>query len=1367
MASAGAPATPVRPLPGAFLATPAPGQGSTIFAANNATLNARQQPAPTASDAPGAAAHNAAHSTPVQTAADTINRARERERNFPEMETYISQGVSGEYELPSSPAWLPFQKLKMHDLPQRLLEQANHSGMGMQMGIFPPLAHAWVALDNCLYLWDYTMPNPEIIGFEENSQPITAVKLVTPKPGVFVADIKHLIVICTATEMLLLGVAAQTTPTGAQTVALYNTKMKINVKGIGVKFIAASQKTGRIFFAGSFTDDIYEFYYQQDEGWFRGQCQKVCHTKKGLNYVSENIHAVGHYFGPQTQSKKLVQLVIDDSRNLMYSLSNTSEIKVWLVKKDLEQSLSRPLAALLQNTGHFNSRTELLTGRDVAISALSAIPATESRKLTLLATTTTGCRLYLSLTRGYGYQADAQNPPSSMQVLHIRFPPKDPNAPAAAAQPGSTAMPPYSQPGGQVDSNSKYLTPTSMAYRFLPGYWMAFQPHPEDPQHRDRVFCVAPDMVRLQNRSDAGPWNAKFAEYGQWIDLPAEMQQVMSMTPDFNASDEPLGFGNEMAVQFDQPASEFAIVTLTGIQTIRRRRLVDNFAAMLKYGSSDNEGVEGDIKRFIRLYGREETAATALAVACGQGMDVSENRVATVTDPEVIEKARKAFIEHGGHPEYNANADLGSTNPEDNTRPSPRHDGMALYISRLVRSIWAARIVKDASVPGAGAKLEPTVKLDKLRSIQRDLAALREFLDRNKSFIEGLAGPQALSRVTTVQEEHALKGEHKKMHSLVQLISSISEGISFVLVLFDEQIEEILALIPEASREKTKQLTFESLFVSASGRELAKELVKAIVNRNIANGSNVDTVAEALRRRCGSFCSADDVIIFKAQEQLERARAGAPQSEAGRLLLNDSSRLFQKVAANLTNENLDAAVKIYIETEFYAGAIQLCLTVAHEKDPAKRALSWMRDGMPENDQRSEAYQARTNCYWLIFHIIAQLDSSTANIADVVDGKNNKAMRRRSEAYDVINNSDDVVFLTCLYDWYVGQHQAERLLEINNSYVVEYLKNRATNSRAHADLLWRYFAAHHDYLQAAEVQLVIAKSSFDDLNLADRIGYLSRARTNASTRQTILTDSRQSKQKVLREVSDLLEIANIQDEIMQRIKDEPRMNDDARAKWTGRLNGVILPLEELFTQYADMAQYHDICLLIFQAADHRNPADIQASWQGLITTADHEAPARHNRQAARWEAVGVKVREVGLRVHNSPSVFPIQTIYRMLEAYALAAPHESSPPPTWPVEVFLSLEVPYETLLPAQEQIYYSNEAPFTGSKRRRIASNMVFLLVKWFEASERSGERVLFGSEENVDIVSNCLANLLRADMDAPAKQAAENLVAKIQRAMS
>jgi nuclear pore complex protein Nup155 len=116
-----------------------------------------------------------------------------------------------------------------------------------------------------------------------------------------------------------------------------------------------------------------------------------------------------------------------------------------------------------------------------------------------------------------------------------------------------------------------------------------------------------------------------------------------------------------------------------------------------------------------------------------------------------------------------------------------------------------------------------------------------------------------------------------------------------------------------------RRMTFQALFSVKEGRDLAKELVKAIVNRSIAKGSNVESVAEALRRKCGSFCSADDVIIFRGQEAAKKAADVGANAERGRILLNDSLGLFEQVAKSLTFDNLASTVNQYIQLEFYAG----------------------------------------------------------------------------------------------------------------------------------------------------------------------------------------------------------------------------------------------------------------------------------------------------------------------------------------------------------------------------------------------------------------------------------------------------------------
>ena len=388
-------------------------------------------------------------------------------------------------------------------------------------------------------------------------------------------------------------------------------------------------------------------------------------------------------------------------------------------------------------------------------------------------------------------------------------------------------------------------------------------------------------------------------------------------TEPFSARHEPVGFGNELATQFDKPLNEYVIITSFGIETVRRKRLVDIFAALIKYGGGQ-DGTEADIKKLARQYGLAETAATALAVACNQGSDVGpDSRIAKITDPEVTDFARKVFIEFGGKAHLTESATVEGPSVE-NVRASPRHDGIAIYVARLVRSIWQAPVIKEVATPAAPL-LASAVDISKLQDVQRSLMDLQKFLEDNKASIEGLAGPEALGRVSSRQEEVELQGEHRALTSLVTLINDMVEGISFVLVLFEERLEDVLVLLDANSQAMVRRMTFQDLFSVKEGRDLAKALVKAIVSRNIAKGANVESVAEALRRKCGSFCSADDVMIFRGQEAVKKAADLGANAERGRQRLNDSLVLFEQVAGSLTFDNLDAIVVQYIQLEFYAG----------------------------------------------------------------------------------------------------------------------------------------------------------------------------------------------------------------------------------------------------------------------------------------------------------------------------------------------------------------------------------------------------------------------------------------------------------------
>ena len=850
----------------------------------------------------------------------------------------------------------------MYDIPDKIFDQYNRAQVSTMMGLFADFNHAWVSIDNALYIWNYTHSHPDLIGFEEQPSTITAVRLVVPRAGVFKSHINRLLVVATTAEIRIVGLSSQQGLDGGYSVSLYTTDFSLPIRGVDVSLVEGSSASGRIFFSGRGSDDVYEFTYNAEERWFQNRCAKVNHTSKGLSTFAPSFS-----FGQRSKQEYLTQIVIDDSRKLLYTLSSRSTIHTFHMKPNggLDLVISKPLSQTLNNIGHMTSQSELISP-NMSLVSINPISSMESGRLHLMTITSTGCRVFMSATSSYGWSTtDTTNAPSSMQVHHVKFPPVD----SASGTNQEHALAPRSSSGPQgINASSKALTPTRNAVRYPPGFFFGFVA--KDPQGTtDTLFVSGPDSGRIARPQDSSRLS-KYLELGIWFNLGSRAEDIGLSSAPFCAASSPAGFGNELAVQYDKAATEVAILTNTGIHTMRRRRLVDMFAAAIRVGGGD-EGLEGEVKKFIRLYGRGETASTALAVACGQGLDVtSDFRIARITDPEVLEYARKAFIEFGGKPQFNENSVIDQSVPAiDMVRPSPRHEGLSYYVTRLVRSVWKAPIVQETTSASGGLAISSAVDLTKLREVQHDLSALKEFLDTNKSFIEGLAGPEALGRVSSKQEEVALQAEHRALHSLQVLIENLIEGIAFALVLFDERIEEIVLLLRDETRQRLRNLTYEGLFSTANGKDLAKELVKAIVNRNIANGSNVETVAEALRRRCGSFCSADDVVIFKAQEQIKRASETGSNSEHGRILLNESLRLFKQVAANLSMEQLQWAVQQYLEMQFYAGAIQLALNVAQETDRGNRALTWIQDGRPE----------QVNLVCLLFCTVALMYKGSSSI----------------------------------------------------------------------------------------------------------------------------------------------------------------------------------------------------------------------------------------------------------------------------------------------------------------------------------------------------------------------------------------------------
>lgn len=97
---------------------------------------------------------------------------------------------------------------------------------------------------------------------------------------------------------------------------------------------------------------------------------------------------------------------------------------------------------------------------------------------------------------------------------------------------------------------------------------------------------------------------------------------------------------------------------------------------------------------------------------------------------------------------------------------------------------------------------------------------------------------------------------------------------------------------------------------------------------------------------------------------------------------------------------------------------------------------------------------------------------------------------------------------------------------------------------------------------------------------------------------------------------------------------------------------------------------------------------------------------------------------------------------MLKRYAFEFQNGVGPS-TWVVDVFIDINVPFESLFGVLESMFYANETPFQGHNRRHVADDLLHVVRLWVQDSTRDNG-IILGSHENAAAVSQALQMLMQ-----------------------
>ncbi|XP_062607131.1 nuclear pore complex protein Nup155-like [Saccostrea cucullata] len=1187
----------------------------------------------------------------LENAARQVDKQLQDDRSYQELSDQLKVPVhnqpslSGlnELDYPSLPeAGISIENLceisnvKRVPLPPELVEQFERMQCNCMMGLFPTIERAWLTIDSDIFVWRYE-DGTDLAYFDGLNETILSAALVKPKPGIFQPHIQYLLCLATPVDIVLLGVSFSkpyhdvTADSGSGEMHLLPEPLfSIPTDNTYIVSIKGAPN-GRIFMAGK-DGCLYELAYQADDGWFSRKCRKINHSTSTLSFLVPSF--LNFSF---SEDDPLLQLSLDDSRNILYACTEKGTIQVFDLGQD-GKGMSRVASIPLNNVVHSASLIARTVERSnfKPIVHISALTKSESTNIHLVAITKTGVRLYFT-TNPFG---NNKGRPSMLTLVHVRLPP------------GFSASTVVHKPQN-----------VHMAYH-KKGTLLLVASQTED---NDLLWTIS---------NDSFPFQGQLMEAHSTIPIDGRTWAMCEVTSGETSVTVDKPDPPSVVTQHSESPRQFVLLSAQGSHIFSKMRPVDQLRQLL----IDFQGPDAEeVKAFFRLHKIEQACSTCLILAC--------SRIAA--DQQVATWATMAFFMYGGEPQLHFTgtpmgtdgrmmpSNLGAMGLHQTSTPAPgmghpyfhpamtpgpnitqeiafsgKHNGICLYLARILRSIWENNVTMDypcQSTQGVTNYLTSRINGDDLNKILENVRGLSDFVEFNSRFDTGPS---------------------EGMMSQVPFSPHMMGHI-------DEQGRKKLQGNHQAS--------------------MCGALITCLINRYLDDNATIDAISSRLREVCPSLYSSDDATCSKANELLQAAKINKNQNEK-MTQLNEALKLYKEVSQPL---QLPVVCTQFALVHYYTGIVDLCLTLAKKRDPQNLALHFYRSGEPQEDiQGMTAYMTRMECYNCITDTLAYLLSASVSHPhapsvpkspgpppqpDPNRMTTHDAEKHKEEVFRMSLKSDDELFHVALYDWFFNANLTEKLLEVQTPFIEPYLKRKATCSSeaiGALDMLWKYYEKCRNFSAAARILSRLAERLGTDVNLQQRIEYLSRAIMCAKSSSTRTSSAVEG--EFLHELEEKMEVARLQLQVQRALSKLPSNILDVQYALTS-LDSELMDLTRLYEDFADRFDLSECKLAIVHCAGLYDGALIENLWQNII---DKEIEATINMNPGlRTTNLQNKLLPIGRLYIKSDRYFPIAFLVKHLEQRSCDLDLNTR----WVFLLMLDIGVPPSKLLEIYDRLFKSRD----------------------------------------------------------------------------
>ena len=261
--------------------------------------------------------------------------------------------------------------------------------------------------------------------------------------------------------------------------------------------------------------------------------------------------------------------------------------------------------------------------------------------------------------------------------------------------------------------------------------------------------------------------------------------------------------------------------------------------------------------------------------------------------------------------------------------------------------------------------------------------------------------------------------------------------------------------------------------------------------------------------------------------------------------------------------------------------------------------------------------ALRTCYSVLFYHLTELLNAAHQFVD--------APALAEEMVSVCSSSSDVRFLRNLYEHLLTSGHVEFLLRIESPT----LENWIAYEKKDTFLLAQYYTLHNLDWLSGQVMWKRATTVEEKVPLSERIDCLTRASNAYQSAQTKVTSSSsagsliggifqtgtpQVRQPSVEEINRLktqadeqLDIASLQSRLLDSILASDSLVNDVDAPKLDALKTSLVPVSDMYNEYAGPLALYDICLLILRTCHENDTDNIVKLWKSILC--DYIIPCR--------------------------------------------------------------------------------------------------------------------------------------------------------------